>query len=176
MTQQDYLLPWRRTLDNIALPLEIRGLAAAERRERARELVALVGLAGFENHFPNQLSGGMRKRCALARLLAYDPETLLLDEPFGALDAQLRVTLQRELKRLCTRLSKTVLFVTHDLDEAVALADRCLVFTGRPGRLTREVRVDLPRDRDPLEARFDARAVELARTLWRSLEPAALAA
>ena len=172
MTQQDYLLPWRRALDNIALPLEICGMPPAERRERAGELVALVGLAGFEEHYPNQLSGGMRKRCALARLLAYDPETLLLDEPFGALDAQLRVTLQRELKSICLRLAKTVLFVTHDLDEAIALSDRCLVFTGRPGLLSREVAVDLPRDRDPLQARFDARAIELSRTLWHALEPA----
>ena len=171
MTQQDYLLPWRRTIDNIALPLELQGLAASERERRARALIDLVGLKGFERHYPSQLSGGMKKRCALARLLAYDPETLLMDEPFGALDAQLRLTLQRELLRICRELGKTVLFVTHDLDEAIALADRCIVFSARPGRILRELSVNLPRERDLLALRFDPAYLEITRALWDVMAP-----
>ena len=131
MTQSDHLLPWRKVAANIAVPLEIRGVARQAIRDKVAQLLDLVGLAGFANAYPSQLSGGMRKRCALARLLAYDPETLLMDEPFGALDAQLRLEMQAELCDLCLRLGKTVLFVTHDLDEAIALGDRCVVFSGR---------------------------------------------
>ena len=171
MTQQDHLLPWRTTLDNIALPLELRGEARDRRIARALDLVRVVGLQGFERHFPSQLSGGMRKRCALARLLAYDPETLLLDEPFGALDAQLRLGLQAELLRLVRELGKTALFVTHDLDEAIALADRCVVFQGRPGRIVEQITVDLPPDRDLLALRLLPRYVELTQRLWRRMAP-----
>jgi len=171
MTQQDHLLPWRSVLDNIALPLEIRGLDRHARKEKARELVALVGLEGFESYYPSQVSGGMRKRCALARLLAQDPETLLMDEPFGALDAQLRLALQIELLRLVRALGKTVLFVTHDLDEAVALADRCAVFAGRPGRIVQTLPVPLGADRDLLSLRLDPRYVDLTQQLWRLMAP-----
>ncbi len=171
MTQQDHLLPWRTVRDNIALPLELRGESRERCLARAQELVALVGLEGFERHFPSQISGGMRKRCALARLLAYDPETLLLDEPFGALDAQLRLGLQAELLRVVRRLSKTVLFVTHDLDEAIAMADRCAVFQGRPGRIAQIIDIDLPRIRDLLTLRFDTRYLELTRQLWTLMAP-----
>jgi NitT/TauT family transport system ATP-binding protein len=171
MTQQDHLLPWRSVLDNIALPLEIRGLDRQARERRARELVSLVGLEGFESYYPSQVSGGMRKRCALARLLAQDPETLLMDEPFGALDAQLRLALQIELLRLVRALGKTVLFVTHDLDEAIALADRCAVFAGRPGRIVQTLDVALGRDRDLLGLRLEPRYVELTQHLWRLMAP-----
>jgi NitT/TauT family transport system ATP-binding protein len=171
MTQQDHLLPWRSTLDNVALPLELAGEARERRLARAQDLLRLVGLEGFERHYPSQLSGGMRKRCALARLLAYDPETLLLDEPFGALDAQLRLALQAEVLRIVRSLGKTVLFVTHDLDEAIAMADRCAVFHGRPGRIVEVLEVDLPRERDLLTLRFDARYVELTRRLWTRMAP-----
>jgi NitT/TauT family transport system ATP-binding protein len=171
MTQQDHLLPWRTTLDNVALPLELRGEARDRRVARAQELIALVGLQGFERHFPSQLSGGMKKRCALARLLAYDPETLLLDEPFGALDAQLRLGLQAEVLRLVRSLRKTALFVTHDLDEAIAMADRCVVFQGRPGRIAEVIEIDLPSDRDLLTLRFDSRYVELTQRLWTRMAP-----
>ncbi len=171
MTQQDHLLPWRSVLDNIALPLEIRGLDRRAREQRARELVSLVGLEGFESYYPSQVSGGMRKRCALARLLAQDPETLLMDEPFGALDAQLRLALQIELLRLVRALDKTVLFVTHDLDEAIALADRCAVFAGRPGRIVQTLDVALGRERDLLNLRLEPLYVEMTQNLWRFMAP-----
>ncbi|MCS6920941.1 MAG: ABC transporter ATP-binding protein [Elioraea sp.] len=171
MTQQDHLLPWRTVLENIALPLELRGEPADRRLARVTELIGLVGLDGFERHYPAQISGGMRKRCALARLLAYDPETLLMDEPFAALDAQLRLGLQIELLRLVRELGKTVLFVTHDLDEAIALADRCVVFQGRPGRIVETLEVDLPAERDLMTLRFDARYVRLTQSLWRIMAP-----
>ncbi len=171
MTQQDHLLPWRTVFDNIALPLEIRGLSRADREQRTHELVHLVGLEGFERHYPSQVSGGMRKRTALARLLAYDPETLLMDEPFGALDAQMRMSLQAELLRVSRQLGKTVLFVTHDLDEAIALADRCVVFRGRPGRIVQVLEVNLPADRDLTALRFDTQYVALTQQLWRLMAP-----
>jgi NitT/TauT family transport system ATP-binding protein len=166
MTQNDHLLPWRTISSNIAVPLEIRGLGGGAIRDRVRELIQLVGLVGFENAYPTQVSGGMRKRTALARTLAYDPQTLLMDEPFGALDAQLRTRLQGVLVRLCRRLDKTVLFVTHDLDEAIALADRCAVFSRRPGTIINEIDVDLDRDRDITRLRFDDRFVDLTKRLW----------
>ncbi len=171
MSQQDHLLPWRSVLDNIALPLEVRGLDRRTRESRARELVALVGLEGFEAYYPSQVSGGMRKRCALARLLAQDPETLLMDEPFGALDAQLRLALQIELLKLVRALGKTVLFVTHDLDEAIALADRCAVFAGRPGRILSTLDIPLGRERDLLSLRLDPAYVQLTQQLWRLMTP-----
>jgi NitT/TauT family transport system ATP-binding protein len=171
MTQQDHLLPWRSVLDNIVLPLELRGEARDRRVARAHDLIALVGLEGFERHYPTQLSGGMKKRCALARLLAYDPETLLLDEPFGALDAQLRLGLQAELLRVVRRLGKTVLFVTHDLDEAISMGDRCAVFQGRPGRIAEVLAIDLPPERDLLTLRFEARYIELTQQLWHRMAP-----
>lgn len=171
MTQQDYLLPWRTVAANIALPLEIKRLSPEAQRARLQELVRLVGLEGFENHYPSQISGGMRKRCALARLLAYDPEMLLMDEPFGALDAQLRMSLQIELLRVSRQLGKTVMFVTHDLDEAIALADRCVVFQGRPGRIAEVIPVDLPRDRNLRTLRFDDEYVRLTQRLWQLMAP-----
>ena len=126
MTQKETLLPWRDLLNNVALPLEVRGVDAAKREARARELIALVGLAGAERRYPRELSGGMSRRASLARMLAGDPATLLLDEPFGALDAQLRADLQNELLRLWQGSGKTIVFVTHDIDEALLLADRVI--------------------------------------------------
>lgn len=171
MTQQDHLLPWRDVAGNVAVPLEIRGTARGERRATVQRLLDLVGLTGFERAYPSQLSGGMRKRCALARLLACDAETLLMDEPFGSLDAQLRLTLQGVMLRLCRQLGKTVLFVTHDLDEAVALGDRCVVFTRRPGTILTELEIDLPRERDLVQLRLDDRYTALTRRLWRLMAP-----
>jgi NitT/TauT family transport system ATP-binding protein len=171
MTQNDHLLPWRSIARNIEIPLEIRGMSRAKRAERVRALIELVGLQGFESHYPSQVSGGMRKRTALARLLAYDPETLLMDEPFGALDAQFRLTLQMELLNIRERFDKTVIFVTHDLDEAIALADRCAVFSGRPGTIMSVIETGFPRDRDLLELRFDRRFVELSHQLWETMTP-----
>ncbi|MBN9453920.1 MAG: ABC transporter ATP-binding protein [Bosea sp.] len=171
MTQNDHLLPWRDVLGNISVPMEIAGLSQARKRERAEELLSLVGLSGFEKAYPAQLSGGMRKRAALARLLAQDPETLLMDEPFGALDAQLRLLLQAELRRVAKRFGKTVLFVTHDLDEAVAIADRCVIFAGRPGRIAEVLPITLPVDRDLFKLRFDPAYNELCARLWSIIAP-----
>lgn len=172
MTQSDHLLPWRDVASNIAVPLEIQNVPRDARSRRVEELIALVGLKGFETAYPSRLSGGMRKRTALARLLAYDPETLLFDEPFAALDAQLRVRMQQELLALSRRLNKTVLFVTHDLDEAVALGDRCLIFSARPGTIVRDVAVPLPRHRNVLELRKDADYRRTCGDLWDMLAPA----
>ena len=171
MTQNDHLLPWRTIARNIEVALEIRGERKAERRRRVAELLSLVGLEGFGGYYPTQVSGGMRKRAALARLLAYDPDTLLMDEPFGALDAQLRLSLQSELLTLQRRLAKTVLFVTHDLDEAIALADRCVVFSARPGTIRKVIETGLPRDRDLMDLRFDERFIDLAHELWTTMTP-----
>jgi NitT/TauT family transport system ATP-binding protein len=169
MTQNDHLLPWRTISKNIEIPLEIRGVGKIERAARVRELIKVVGLVNFEGSYPTQVSGGMRKRAALARVLAYNPETLLMDEPFGALDAQLRARLQSELIRLCRNLDKTVLFVTHDLDEAIALADRCAVFSPRPGTIVDILSIDLPRSRDLDEIRFDPDFLRLTKKLWHML-------
>jgi NitT/TauT family transport system ATP-binding protein len=171
MTQNDHLLPWRTVAANVQVPLEIQGRPRAEMRARVEALMQLVGLAGFERSYPAQLSGGMRKRAALARLLAYDPETLLLDEPFAALDAQLRLNMQIELLRLSRQLGKTVLFVTHDLDEAAALCDRCVVFSPRPGAIRRIVPSPLPRERDLFRLRRDPRWQEMAAELWDLITP-----
>jgi NitT/TauT family transport system ATP-binding protein len=176
MTQNDHLLPWRTVAANIQVPLEIRGRPRGEMRDKVASLMELVGLAGFERSYPAQLSGGMRKRAALARLLAYDPETLLLDEPFAALDAQLRLNMQVELLRLSRQLGKTVLFVTHDLDEAAALCDRCVVFSPRPGTIRRVLDSPLPRERDLLRLRRDPRWQEMAAELWDLITPMLAAA
>lgn len=171
MTQNDHLLPWRDVIGNIAVPLEIRGLDKQVIGRRVEELINLVGLSGFEKSYPSQLSGGMRKRCALARLLAYDPETLLMDEPFAALDAQLRLSMQMELHKISRRLSKTILFVTHDLDEAALLADRIVVFSGRPGTIRKIYVSNLPRERDLLKLRHDSEYIRLTAELWDQLTP-----
>lgn len=171
MTQQDYLLPWRTVSGNIAIPLEIAGVKRSERQERVRALVQQVGLSGFEDAYPSALSGGMRKRAALARLLAYDPETLLMDEPFGALDAQLRLRLQTELRVLSKQLGKTILFVTHDVDEAVALGDRYVVFTQRPGTIRHIHRVSLPINRQIARLKLDPLYLAECQELWEFFDP-----
>lgn len=171
MTQNDHLLPWRDIAANVMVPLEIRGVPKAQAKEQVYALLEKVGLKGFEKAYPAQLSGGMRKRCALARLLAYDPEALLMDEPFGALDAQLRLRMQIEIRRVAMELGKTVIFVTHDLDEAVSIADRCVVFTQRPGTVSRIVDVPLPRDRDLMQLRHDNTYRDLTAELWELLAP-----
>jgi len=171
MTQKDTLLPWRTVEDNIAIAFELRArrAEAANARERVREMIELVGLAGFERHYPAELSGGMRKRAALARMLIYEPETLLLDEPFGALDAQLRLVMQQELLRLVERRKMTVVLVTHDLEEAVALADRVVVFTSRPGRIRMMRDIDFARPRVPEKLRFTPEFGAICEELWREL-------
>ncbi len=145
--QSDCLLPWRTVLANAMIGPEIAGAAGEAARSRTLDLLKLVGLAGFEHYFPRQLSGGMRQRVNLARALAVDPKILLMDEPFASLDAQTREIMQTELTRIWEQGRKTVLFVTHQIDEAVFLSDRVLVFARRPGRLRETVTVDLPRPR-----------------------------
>jgi len=152
LTQKETLLPWRDVLANVALPLEVRGVPRAERERRALELIALVGLDGAEHRYPRELSGGMARRASLARMLAADPAILLLDEPFGALDAQLRADLQGELLRLWSGSGKTIVFVTHDIDEALTLADRIVVLQWG-GRIAIDEAVTFPRPRGAREVR-----------------------
>lgn len=155
VTQDDNLLPWRTLLDNVLFPLQLQGRLDAVGRQRARELLDAVGLSGFEKHYPHELSGGMRKRASVIRTLVYDPPIILMDEPFGALDAQTRLQLQNDLLALWTARRKTILFVTHDIGEAIGLADRVLVLSKAPTRIESEHVVDLPRPR-----RLDALLVE----------------
>jgi NitT/TauT family transport system ATP-binding protein len=145
--QEESTFPWRTVMDNVAFPLETAGKPAAERRETAQRFIDMVGLTGFERHYPRQLSGGMRQRTAIARTLAYGPRILLLDEPFAALDEQTRLLLGDKLQTVCAALNQTTLFVTHNISEAVLLSDRVVVMTFRPGRIKRTLAIDLPRPR-----------------------------
>jgi NitT/TauT family transport system ATP-binding protein len=169
MTQKDNLLPWRNVRDNIAFPLELAGVDKVEREARAVTVIKQVGLDGFETRFTSELSGGMRKRACLARMMLYGAETALLDEPFAALDAQLKLAMHDLLLRLAAENEQTVVFVTHDLMEAVTLADRVIVCTHRPATIALEQRIDLPRPRDVLNVRFTNAFKELYDTLWERL-------
>ena len=166
--QQPSLLPWRTVTGNITYGLEMQHRQKAESRGVAAKLVELVGLQGFADAWPSELSGGMQQRVNLARALATDPELLLLDEPFAALDAQTRETMQHELLRVWSATRKTAIFITHDIAEAVYLADRVIVFTARPGRVKLELKIDLPRPRD-LRLKREARFVDLERTIWETI-------
>ena len=166
--QQPSLLPWRTVTGNVLYGLEMQHRAGEESRKTAARLIDLVGLEGFADSWPSELSGGMQQRVNLARALATDPELLLLDEPFAALDAQTRETMQQELLRIWGATRKTALFITHDITEAVYLADRVIVFTARPGRVKLDVRIDLPRPRD-LRLKREARFIEYERTIWESI-------
>ena len=166
---QDFvLLPWDTVLSNAAFALEMRGVDKATREGVAREKLALVGLSAFEQNYPHELSGGMKQRVGLARALAADPEILLMDEPFGSLDALTRQVLQDELLKIWQADKKTVVFVTHSIDEAVFLSDRVVIMGTRPGRVLRDVEIDLPRPRQE-DVRADARFRELAEDLWQEL-------
>lgn len=153
MLQKDLLMPWRTIAENVAFGLELRGVAAAERRAIAERLLAQCHLQGFGENYPHQLSGGMRQRAALARTLAVDPLVLLMDEPFSALDAQTKMILQQDLASTVAREGKTVLFITHDLAEAVALSDRILVMSERPGTIIEQITVDIPGRDNPMQRR-----------------------
>jgi len=148
MFQEFALFPWKTVAGNVAWGLEVQGVPTAEIEAVVRKYLEMMGLAEFRNHYPAELSGGMKQRVALARVLAFDPKVLLMDEPFGALDAQTREVMQEELTRLWDRTGKTIVFVTHDIEEAVYLGDRVVVLTARPGRIREEVRIALPRPRD----------------------------
>ena len=143
--QEHAILPWRTVARNIGHGLEIKGVTKAERARRVGEFIELVGLVGFEDKYPHELSGGMKQRCAVARTLCADPVIMLMDEPFAAVDAQTRITLQEELIRISLATQKTILFITHSVDEAAFLADRCFVFSARPGRLKKIVDIPIPR-------------------------------
>ena len=169
MLQKDLLLPWRTILENVVLGLEVKGGNPKDNIEKALPLINKYGLKGFENHYPNELSGGMRQRAALLRTVLYDSEIILLDEPFGALDAQTRMLMQNWLLQIWTDLKKTVLFVTHDIDEAIYLSDDIYVLSPRPGRLKKKISVDLPRPRTE-ETILSNEFVELKQQLLRLLK------
>ena len=167
--QEFGLLPWRTVSANVELGLELKGIASADRAQRAAELIKLVGLNGFEGHYPHELSGGMKQRVGLARALATEPQVLLMDEPFAALDAQTRDLMQTELLQIWERTKKTVLFVTHSIEEAAYLSDRVIVMTARPGRTKEVLQIDLPRPRD-YEMRLTPQFNEIKLGIWEVLK------
>ena len=167
--QRDAVFPWKNVIDNVAVGPRFRGRSASEANDRARAWIQKVGLAGFERYYPHQLSGGMRKRLALAQTLINDPRILLMDEPFSALDVQTRALMENELLELWAASRSSVVFVTHDLEEAIALSDRVVVITAGPGTIKSTYRVDLPRPRNVAEIRFQPHFVELYEEIWRDL-------
>jgi NitT/TauT family transport system ATP-binding protein len=171
VTQKDNLLPWRTLIENVEIALEIRGVEKSQRRARASDWIAQVGLSGFEDHYTHELSGGMRQRANIIRTLIYDPELILMDEPFGPLDAQTRVVLQQQLLDLWSRSKKTIVFITHDLVEAIALADRVVLMTSRPGKIKSIARVDIARPRDIYQIHEHREFRATYESLWRELRP-----
>jgi NitT/TauT family transport system ATP-binding protein len=167
--QSDSLMPWRTVMQNVLFGLEVRGRPLSETRPIGERLLDLVGLRGFENHYPNELSGGMRQRVNLARALAIDPQVLLMDEPFAALDAQTREIMQRELLKIWANERKTVLFITHQIDEAIYLADRVLVFSHRPGRIAADIRIPFPRPRE-LSLKRSPEFLKYVDEVWKLIE------
>lgn len=168
--QADALMPWKSVLANVALGPMFGGMARTEAETRARDWLRIVGLSGFENHYPHQLSGGMKKRVALAAALINEPSMLLMDEPFSALDVQTRAIMSNELLRLWERQRPSVIFVTHDLEEAIGLADKVVVITAGPGTVKAEFVIDLPRPRGDVQSiRFDKRFLELYQQIWEAL-------
>jgi NitT/TauT family transport system ATP-binding protein len=165
MFQEFSLFPWKSVAGNIAWGLEAQGFSRKVIEETVGRYLDMTGLKDFANHYPAELSGGMKQRTALARVLAFDPKVLLMDEPFGALDAQTREVMQEELMNLWERTRKTVVFVTHDIDEAVFLGDRVVVLTARPARIREEIKIDLPRPRD-LTVRKSVQCLEYRNYIW----------
>lgn len=170
VTQKDSLLPWRTVERNVALPLELHKVPKADRTRRVAEMLRRVGMERFANHYPSQLSGGMRQRAMLAQTWVYEPHTLLMDEPFGALDALLRTQLQADLLEMWERERKTILFVTHDLEEAILMADRVVVFGAAPGTILHVESINFERPRDLMELRSTPEFVDVWKRLWHMLE------
>jgi len=167
--QEASVLPWLTVAQNVAFPLSLKGVPRQKQRERVSELLALTGLTDFADARPHQLSGGMKQRVSVARALVDDRDILLMDEPFGALDEQTRLTLQQELLRIWERTGKTVVFITHSVDEALTLADRVLVMSPRPGTIVADLAVPFGRPRDVVEMRRDKRFWDLTYEVWRLL-------
>ncbi len=170
MFQRDTLLPWATVEENIRVGADLAGVPAAQNPERIRELIAFLRLTGFERHRPHELSGGMRQRVALGRLMAFEPSIYLLDEPFGALDSQTKSAMGRELLDVWARHQRSVLFVTHDIEEAVTLSDRVIVLSARPGRIKLDIPIDLDRPRIPAELRRNPEFLRLVDTVWSALD------
>ncbi len=171
VTQKDNLLPWRTLVENVEIALEIRGMEKSQRRQRAEDLIERVGLNNFETHYPHELSGGMRQRANIIRTLIYDPELILMDEPFGPLDAQTRIVLQEQLLKLWHASKKTIVFITHDLVEAITLADRVIVMTSRPGRVKYVADVPIARPRDVYRIHDSQGFRPAYERLWQELQP-----
>jgi NitT/TauT family transport system ATP-binding protein len=170
VTQHHNLMPWRTLIENVAFPLQVAGIGKSERNDRAGELIAMVGLAGFETAYPHELSGGMRQRANIIRTLIYAPKVMLMDEPFGPLDAQTRVMLQDQLLKIWSRAGVTILFITHDLQEAIGLGDRVVLLSARPGRIVRIDKVTMPRPRDVFRMHDSVEFRQLYDALWTELE------
>ena len=168
--QEHSLFPWLTVIDNVAYGLEMRGFSKADRHERARAFLEMVGLLRFRSHYPHQLSGGMKQRASLARAFVNDPEILLMDEPFAALDAQNKVLLQEELVRIWEQQRKTVVYITHSIDEALCLGDRVVVMTAVPGRIKEIIDVEFGRPRDIVEVKAKPEFGQLSLHIWRVLE------
>jgi len=171
VTQKDNLLPWRTLIANVEIALEIRGADKRARRAQAQQLIGRVGLGGFEDHYPHELSGGMRQRANIIRTLIYDPELILMDEPFGPLDAQTRIVLQDQLLKLWAASRKTILFITHDLIEAITLADRVVLMTSRPGKIKSIENITIPRPRDVFKIHETQQFRAAHERLWQELRP-----
>ena len=167
--QDSSLLPWRTVMDNVIIGLELQGVAKSEAKKKAERYIALVGLAGFEHHYPHELSGGMQQRVNLARALIVDPRVLLMDEPFASLDAQTREIMQAELLKMWNQTKKTVIFVTHQIEEAIFLSDRVVVFSARPAKIREIVKVDIARPRS-LSVKRSKEFLDLADHVWNIIQ------
>jgi NitT/TauT family transport system ATP-binding protein len=170
VTQQPNLMPWRTLIDNVSFPLQIAGAAKSDRYDRAAELIAMVGLAGFEKSYPHELSGGMRQRANIIRTLIYSPKVMLMDEPFGPLDAQTRALLQDQLLDIWSQTGVTIIFITHDLHEAIGLGDRVVLLSSRPGRIIRVDKVTMSRPRDIFRMHDSNEFRTLYDAIWVELE------
>lgn len=169
ISQADNLLPWKTVLDNVALGLELRGVPKKLRHAKARDLIRSMGLSGFETNYPHELSGGMKKRVTIARVLAIEPEVLFMDEPFGPLDVFTKEKLQDDIMHIWESSNQTIVYVTHDLTEAISLADRVVLISGRPGQVRGTYPIPLPRPRRVMDIKFDDAFVCLEKTIWTDL-------